>query len=142
METEGRLIIVPKFKGNLFQKNHKINKLKKILFYFIFIIIFILIGAIVFVFLNITYKNSINLSNEKLLKLKNDLQSQISNLEKMILKEQNGKLNKTSNNELLNIISFNYEENEKFNQNINDRYIKEQNYFCENQINLGCNYIY
>ena len=133
METERGLIIVPKFKGNLFQKNNKINKLKKILFFFIFIIIFVLIGTNI-IFINITYKNSINLSNEKLLKVKNDLQLQISNLEEIIkLKEKKGKLNKISNNELINITSFNYEKNEKFNQNINDIYIKEQNNFCDNQ---------
>ena len=137
MEKKGFLIINTKINRNSFQKiQKKINQFKKILYFFILIIILINIGIIIFVFINI-YRNSVNLtnlSNEKLLKLKNDLYKEISNLEEIMkLKEQKDNLNKISNNELLKTSSLNYEKNTQFEQNINYRYIKEQNNFCDNQ---------
>jgi hypothetical protein len=87
-----------------------------------------------FIITNMFYKNSFILFYEKLLKFKNELIQEILNLDNIIkLNEQNHNLHKKSNNELLNITSFNFKEIEKFDQNINERYIKEQNNFCDNQ---------
>ena len=138
METEGKLIINKKYNRIQFKKIHnKIKKIKRILYCFFIIIMLINITTLIFVFINIIYKNGINLSNlsnDKLLKLKNDLQKEILNIEKIIkLRDETDKLSKNNNNELLRESSLKYEKNEKFNQNIRDKYIKEQKNFCDNQ---------
>ena len=109
--------------------NNQINKLRKELYCFIFIFFIIDSAIIGFILINNIYKrqNKLNdLTNEALLKIKNDLYKKNSDLEYILKGNSTKNINLNESN-----IAFN--EDLIFNQSINDRYIKEQLYFCENQ---------
>ena len=137
METEGRLIINQKPIISPFKIiNSKKIKHQNLLYFFIFILILFNVGIIIFIIIN---KNKSiyqsNFSNGKLLKLINVLSKKLSNLEEIInIKEKRDNLNQLtkSNNIKIKKTNYNIEENEIFNQKINEKYIKEQSYFCEN----------
>ena len=116
--------------------NSKKIKHQNLLYFFIFILILFNVGIIIFIIIN---KNKSiyqsNFSNGKLLKLINVLSKKLSNLEEIInIKEKRDNLNQLtkSNNIKIKKTNYNIEENEIFNQKINEKYIKEQSYFCEN----------
>ena len=99
----------------IFEKKFKINKYKIILYSLAFITI--LINIIIPIIVPIKYKNQIFITSsfkQTIFKLINDSYNKIAYLEKEIIKinEQKDKL--------------------IFSQEINDKYIKEQNYFCYN----------
>ena len=105
--------IILDHKKLFFEKNYKIIKSKKILYCFVFIVI--LINIIIAIIIQISHHSFLtSLYKKEILKKINDSYDKISYLEKEIIKlnEQNDKL--------------------IFNQDINDKYIKEQNYFCDN----------
>ena len=137
METEGRLIINQKPIISPFKIiNSKKIKHQNLLYFFIFILILFNVGIIIFIIIN---KNKSiyqsNFSNGKLLKLINVLSKKLSNLEEIInIKEKRDNLNQLtkSNNIKIKKTNYNIEENEIFNQKINEKYKKEQSYFCEN----------
>ena len=137
METEGRLIINQKPIISPFKIiNSKKIKHQNLLYFFIFILILFNVGIIIFIIIN---KNKSiyqsNFSNRKLLKLINVLSKKLSNLEEIInIKEKRDNLNQLtkSNNIKIKKTNYNIEENEIFNQKINEKYIKEQSYFCDN----------
>ena len=114
--NEETIDIKPQFtKTIFFEKKFKINKYKIILYSLAFITI--LINIIIPIILPIKYKNQIFITSsfkQTIFKLINDSFNKISYLEKEIIKinEQKDKL--------------------IFSQEINDNYIKEQNYFCNN----------
>ena len=102
-----------KLKKLLEKKNNKNKKyLQKLLYCFVFIFILIIIDTIP------------DINMKKILKLLKD-----SILNKNKQKDKLKYKNNTSINEMLNSIH----NIEIFNQDINDKYIKSQNYFCDNQ---------
>ena len=125
-----KVIIQPNFQTYSINRiKDQINKLRKVLYCFILIFFIINSGIIGFILINSIYKRQIelnDLSNEALLKMKSDLYKKISDLEYILKGNSTKNINLNESN-----ITFN--EDLIFNQSINDRYIKEQLYFCENQ---------
>ena len=136
--SEKEIILKPQLEKTYFLKNkQKINNLKKIFYYFLFFVLFN-IGTIIIIIIQINYRNQffIKLIQQNTFsKLINDTYYKISYLEKEIVKI-NAKIyylssrNKSFSNEIDIII--NKDGNLIFTQDINDKYIKIQNYFCDN----------
>ena len=143
---EDKINIITNFNKFTINKiNIRINKLKKILYWFIFITFIINTGIISFLVINNFSNKKIKLSelyNENLSEIKNDLYKRISNLQKNIKVNEttlsNIILNQSNENKTLyEKLPFNQQnkildEGLIFNQTINDGYIKEQINFCNN----------
>lgn len=145
--TEGTIILKTQLQKNYIEdkNNCKIDNLKNISYCLIYILILIGIETMIFAFLKFNLNNQIKIISDKntnkILKLINDSNDKISYLEKEILKKniEEDKLNdknNTSINQAFNITKNNYKnyyQIELFNKKINDKYIKSQNHFCNNQ---------
>ena len=143
---EDKIYIMTNFNKFTINKiNNRINKLKKILYWFIFITFIINTGIISFLVINNFSNKKIKLSelyNENLSEIKNDLYKRISNLQKNIKVNETTLLNtilnqSNENKPLYEKLAFNQQnkildEGLIFNQTINDGYIKEQINFCNN----------
>ena len=144
MDKEGEIIITSKYNRKSIKiLNSKIKKQKRLLYIFFIILLLINIGIIIYIIIN-NKKGIINLSNisyEKLLKLKNELYSKLSLIDEITkLKSYDNKLilnetfiNKEINGTVFNILDtkiINNNSYEEFNETINNRYIQEQNNFC------------
>ena len=144
-QTEGTIILKTQFekKLNNNKSDYKIINLKDLLYFFFFFVILIIIGIFIFAFFKINYMNHGIISDaqyKKILQLINNLNDKISYLEKEILKKKKKQMIKLkdinniySNDEIFNITDENYDKIGIFNQNINEKYINSQNYFCNNQ---------
>ena len=144
---EDKIYIMTNFNKFTINKiNNRINKLKKILYWFIFITFILNIGIISFLVINNFSNKKIILSelyNEILSEIKNGSYKRISNLQKNIKVNETTLLNtilnqSNENKPLYEKLAFNQQnkildEDLIFNQTINDRYIKEQIYFCNNE---------
>ena len=130
MDKEGEIIVTSKYtRKSIKIIDSKIKKQKKLLYIFFIIILLINIGVIIYIIIN-NKKGIINLSNvsnENLLKLKNELSSKISLIDEII------KLKSYGNNLDLNKNLINNNSYEEFNEIIYNKYIQEQNNFCNNQ---------
>ena len=144
MDKEGEIIITSKYNRKSIKiLNSKIKKQKRLLYIFFIILLLINIGIIIYIIIN-NKKGIINLSNisyEKLLKLKNELYSKLSLIDEITkLKSYDNKLilnetfiNKEINGTVFNILDtkiINNNSYEEFNETINNKYIQEQNNFC------------
>ena len=130
MPKEGEIIITSKYtRKSIKMIDSKIKKQKKLLIIFFIIILLINIGIIIYIIINNKKGiiNFSNLSNEKLLKLKDELSSKISLIDEIIkLKSYGNKLDLNKN--IINNNSY-----EEFNEITYNKYIQEQNNFCNNK---------
>ena len=137
--SEKEIILKPQLEKIYFFKNkQKINNLKKILYYFLIFVLFIIGVIIIIIIIQIKYTNQFFIKSvykKSISKLINDTYYKISYLEKEIVKI-NEKIYYLSsrNKNLSNKININENKdgNIIFTEGINDKYIKLQNYFCDN----------
>ena len=143
METDTQIILDSKpFQSNRIKKS-RIKNFRIVLCFTIIVIFVINIIGIILLFIsqNKTKIETINLLNENINKIRNELFQKISNLKETIEKQEEKIKSQEYNfkeiNEkyikIFNRISINNQINKEFNQDINDKYIEEQNYFCDNQ---------
>ena len=128
-----RAILVKKFYINSKTKNIN-NSCIKLLYYFRCILSF---GILFTILLNIYYiKKRISNLEEIIVKKNSFIQLNYTRNNNNISEELNNNgINNSISSTVLNKtpINYNYIENGEFNQNINDKYIELQKYFCDNQ---------
>ena len=137
IEKKGRAAVNKKFYKKLKTKKSN-NSCNKLLFIFIILLNF---GIIIIIFINNFYINKRISNIEEIIKqinilgqINNSINNNINN--NNIFKQL---INSNTNNSIFNTISdikpanYNYIKDGEFNQKINDKYIEEQNYFCDNQ---------
>jgi hypothetical protein len=138
MEKDGEIILNSSYKRHSFPKINSTIKYQQKIFYVLIAILLINIGSIIFYIIDRKESKFLsNLLNDKLLKYKEELLRKISFTNKLIF--YYNKEDKTKhNNGLLNtsLLTKNHGNNysyEEFNEIINEKYIQEQKYFCDNQ---------
>ena len=128
-----RAVFVKKFYINSKTKNIN-NSCIKLLYYFRCILSF---GILFTILLNIYYiKKRISNLEEIIVKKNSFIQLNYTRNNNNISEELNNNgINNSISSTVLNKtpINYNYIENGEFNQNINDKYIELQKYFCDNQ---------
>ena len=138
MDTEKEIIFNSKYTTKIIKIiDKKIKKQNKKIFIYFIILLLINIGIIMYIIINNKKGIKNILSNEKLLKLNDELSRMDKIIKKLRLNETiiNEGINKTLDNKYdTNVINNNlYEE---FSEIINEKYINEQNNFCNNQNNF------
>ena len=137
IEKKGRAAVNKKFYKKLKTKKSN-NSCNKLLFYFIILLNF---GIIIIIFINNFYINKRISNIEEIIKqinilgqINNSINNNINNnnISKQLINSNTNNIKFNTTSDIIPV-NYNYIKNGEFNQKINDKYIEEQNYFCDNQ---------